>query len=248
MLKKLLGIVLLFIIAHSTIAQGTVFDEARTIYKRENVFGVVVHTTGWGITYRYGLYNSGFSRIIFEGDFVGKKHPKEIKTFSSLFDNSNGYVYGKQNSVLILRAGAGKQVTFISKQNVRGIAISYVLSGGFSFLYAKPAYLEVIKVDEDGLITSQIEKYDPETHTQGDIIGGTSYFRGFLEGKFYPGLYGKAAMNFESSFFANKINAIEVGAVLDLYPKKIPIMANDLNRFYFFNFYVSLTFGSKKTE
>ncbi len=229
-------------------AQETVFEEARTIYKRENTFGVLVHTTGWGITYRYGLYNSGFTRTIFESDFIGKKHPKEIKTFSSLFDNSNGYVYGKTNSVLILRGGAGKHVTFIDKQSVRGIAISYILTGGISLLYAKPSYLEVIKVDEDGLITSQIEKYDPEYHTQGDIIGGASYFRGFFEGKFYPGLYGKAALNFESSFIANKINALEVGAVLDLYPRRIPIMANDLNRFYFFNFYVSLTFGSKKTE
>ncbi len=232
----------------SVFAQGTVFEEARTIYKRENTFGVLVHTTGWGITYRYGLYNSGFSRIIFEGDFVGKKHPKEIKTFSSLFDNSNGYVYGKLNSILILRGGVGKHVTFISKQSVRGIAISYILSAGISLCYAKPSYLEIIKVDENDLITSEIEKYDPEIHSQFDILGGTSYFRGFFEGTMYPGAYAKAALNFESSFIANKINAIEIGGVLDVYPKQIPIMANDLNRFYFFNFYVSLTFGSKKTE
>ena len=247
-MKKVLVIITFLFSVQTLCAQGTVFEEARTIYKRENVFGVLVHTTGWGLTYRYGLYNSGFTRTIFEADFVGKKHLKEIKTFSSLFDNSNGYVYGKLNSVLILRGGIGRQVTFISKQSVRGIAISYIYSAGLSMVYAKPSYLEIIKVDEDGLITSEIEKYVPEEHTQGDIIGGASYFRGFLEGKFYPGVYAKAGLNFESSFLANKINAIEVGGILDLYPKRIPIMANDLNRFYFFNFYVSLTFGSKKTE
>ena len=55
------------------------------------------------------------------------------------------------------------------------------------------------------------------------------------------------ALSFESSRQANRINALEVGAILDLYYKKIPMMANDFNQPYFFNLYVSLTFGSKKT-
>ncbi|MCB0400573.1 MAG: hypothetical protein KDD41_00670 [Flavobacteriales bacterium] len=247
-MKKLFLILLPLFLAVGAVAQGTVFEEARTIYKRESTFGVQIHTTGWGLTYRYGFYTSGFTKNLIEVDFIGKKHPKEIKTFSSLFDNSNGYVYGKLNSVLMLRGGVGRNVVFISKQSVRGIDISYVYGLGISLLYAKPSYLEIIKIDEDGLISSEIEKYNPDEHTQGDIIGGASYFRGFFSGKFYPGLYAKAGLNFESSFLANKINALEVGAVLDIYPKRIPIMANDLNRFYFFNLYVSLTFGSKKTE
>lgn len=247
-MKKLLIILLFMLFADGIWAQGTVFEEARTIYKRESTFGVQIHTTGWGLSYRYGFYTSGFSKNIIEADFIGKKHPKEIKTFSSLFDNSNGYVYGKLNSILVLRGGVGRNVVFISKQSVRGIDISYITSIGLSLVYAKPSFLEIINIDEDGLISSEIEKYNPEEHTQGDIIGGASYFRGFFSGKFYPGFYAKAGLNFESSFLANKINALEVGAVLDIYPKRIPIMANELNRFYFFNLYVSLTFGSKKTE
>lgn len=247
-MKKVLLIALLVVMTKFMFGQGTVFEEARTIYKRENVFGVHVHTTGWGLTYRYGKYNSGFNRTTYEVELIGKKHPKEIKTFSSLFDNSNGYVYGKLNSILMVRGGIGTQVTFISKQSVRGIAISYVLNAGLSLAYAKPNYLEIITIDEEGLIGSELEKYDPDKHTQGDIIGKASYFRGFLEGKFYPGAYLKAGLNFESSIMANKISALEVGGVLDVYPRKVPIMANDLNRFYFFNLYVSLTFGTKKTE
>ena len=246
-MKKILLISIFVFFVESILAQGTVFEEKRTIYKREETFGATIHTTGWGLVYRYGKYTSGFSRRLYEVELVGKKHPKEIKTFTSLFDNSNGYVYGKLNSILLLRGGIGNHVTFISKQSVRGIAISYILNGGLSLAYAKPTYVETIFIDE-GIVSSRVEQYDPDVHTQGDIIGGASFFRGFFGGKFYPGVYLKAGLHFESSLVANKISGLEVGAVLDLYPKKVPILANDLNRFYFLNLYVSLTFGTKKTE
>lgn len=127
------------------------------------------------------------------------------------------------------------------------MAISYILNAGLTFAYAKPAYVETIFVDE-GIVETKIERYDPDKHTQYDIIGGASFFRGFFGGTFYPGVYLKAALHFESSIVANKISGLEVGGVLDLYPRKVPILANDLNRYYFFNLYVSLTFGTKKTE
>ncbi len=248
-MKKLLNSILLVVLVQTLAAQETVFEEGRTIYKRENAFGAIIHTSGWGLTYKYAQYTSGFTRRTYEVELVGVKHPKEIKSFSSVFDNSNGYVYGKLNSIMVLRVGIGQHSTFISKQSVRGIDISYILNGGLSLAYAKPVYLEVIKVDtSDSEIFSEIEKYDPEIHSQGDIIGKASWFRGFFGGKFYPGAYVKAGLNFESSRQASKINALEVGAIVDVYLQKIPIMANDFNHYYFFNLYVSFTFGSKKTE
>jgi hypothetical protein len=248
-MKKIVSIFIFTFIATSLLAQGTVFEEGRTIYKRESTFGAIIHTTGWGLTYRYAKYTSGFSRIIYDGEIVGIKHPKEINSFSSIFDNSNGYKFGKLNSLIILRAGIGSQNTFISKQSVRGIAISYVLTGGLSLGYAKPIYLEVIYIDEiTGILGSTIERYDPNKHNQGDIVGKASLFRGFFEGKINPGGFAKAALNFESSRQASRINAIEVGMTLDVYFQKIPIMANDLNRQFFYNLYLAITFGSKKTE
>ena len=229
-------------------AQNTVFEEKRTIYKQEDAYGVVIHTRGFGIAYRHGKYVSGFTRKIYDLELVGMKHPKEIKSFSSAFDNSNGYVFGQLNSTLILRAGFGWHNTFVSKQSVRGISISSILSGGLSLAYAKPIYLEVAKFDPvTKQFVSAVERYDPEVHFQSSIIGKASYFKGFFNGTLYPGIFLKYALSFESSRQANRINALEVGAILDLYYKKIPMMANDFNQPYFFNLYVSLTFGSKKT-
>jgi hypothetical protein len=247
-MKKLLIIIILIALGQSLRSQETVFEEGRTIYKRENAFGVLLHTRGWGLTYKYGVYTSGFTRRTYEVELVGVKHPKEKTISANMFDNSNGYVYGKLNSVMILRAGIGQHSTFISKQSVRGIAISHILNGGLALAYAKPVYLEVSKVDtDDGLPINVIEKYDPDVHSQGDIIGKASWFRGLFGGKFYPGAFVKAGLNFESSKQASKINALEVGVIFDVYLQEVPIMAYQPNR-YFFNLYVSLTFGSKKTE
>jgi len=246
-MKKLLTNILFVVLTQALFAQETVFEEGRTIYKRENAFGAIIHTAGWGLTYKYGVYTSGFTRRIYEVELVGVKHPKEIKSFSSVFDNSNGYVYGKLNSILVLRFSIGQHSTFINKQSVRGIDISYILNTGLSFAYAKPVFLEVVDTSKTP-IEYPIERYDPEKHPQGFIVGKASWFRGFFNGKFYPGAYIKAGLNFESSRQANKINALEVGAILDVYLQKIPIMANDFNRNYFLNLYVSFTFGSKKTE
>ena len=89
-MKKLLTNILFVVLTQALFAQETVFEEGRTIYKRENAFGAIIHTAGWGLTYKYGVYTSGFTRRIYEVELVGVKHPKEIKSFSSVFDNSNG--------------------------------------------------------------------------------------------------------------------------------------------------------------
>lgn len=249
-MRKLLFILILFLFTQSVYSQGTVFEEKRTIYKREQTFGVVVHTRGWGINYRYGQYTSGFSRRIYEAELVGVKHPKNTKSYDNPQVNSDGFSYGQLNSILVLRAGIGSHRTFISKQSVRGIAISSVISGGLSFVYAKPVYVKVPGEYHPDQIDDNIDivRYDPEVHGFDTVVGGTSVFHGFFTGTFIPGAFVKAGLNFESSRQASKINALEVGAVLDVYYKKIPMMANDFNKMYFFNLYVSLTFGSKKTE
>lgn len=233
----------------TTSAQQTVFEEARTIYKKENTYGGMVHTTGWGLTYRHGRYTSGFSRRIYELEFTTFKHPKEIKTFSSVLNGSSGYFYGKQNYLLALRASIGNHNTFISKQSVRGIAISYVLNWGITFGYAKPVYLEVITQDDDNFPITEVQRYNPEVHDRGDIIGKASFFRGFLDGRFYPGALVKAGLNFESSRQPENINALEVGMTLDAFLQKVPIMGDDTpNQQFLFNLYVALHFGGKKTE
>jgi len=249
MTRNFIIILFLSFISTSIVAQETIFEEARTIYKKEQTLGVTLHTRGWGITYRYGKYTTGFSRRFYEGEIVGLKHPKEIKSFSSIFDNSNGYVFGKLNGITLFRASIGTNKTFVSKQSVRGIAISYILNGGVSIAYAKPVYLEVVKVDENtGLIYSNVERYNPAIHNQGDILGKGPWGKGLFNGKFYPGLLVKAGLNFEYAKQASKINSIELGVALDAFLQDLPIMANEYNHQIIYNLYLTVAFGAKKTE
>ncbi|MGE0561026.1 MAG: hypothetical protein AB7O47_04375 [Flavobacteriales bacterium] len=245
--KKIL--ILLFIVLPALMmAQETVFEESRTIYKRDQVFGGHLHTAGWGLNYRYSMYTSGFSKRSYEVEFTTIKHPKEIKTFSSILDNSNGYFYGKMNYILATRFSMGNHKTFISKQSVKGVEIAYIIHYGVTMAYAKPVYLEVITQNSDKLPITEIQRYDPDKHDRGDIIGKASFFRGFLDGRFYPGGYLKVGLNFESSRQASNINAIEVGATLDAFLQNVPIMANTPNQQFFLNLFVAINFGSKKTE
>jgi hypothetical protein len=246
-MRKLLFILIGILSTQYFYSQGTVFEEKRTIYKSEHSYGLFVHTRGWGLTYRYGKYTSGFTRSIYELELVGVRHPKNIKTPTDLQGLSSGFVYGQLNSIMLLRASIGQHKTFISKQSVSGIAISSVFNVGLSLVYAKPVYLEIINDFRVGITRREIVRYDPEVHDYETIIGGTSLLHGFFTGSFYPGAFVKGGLNFESSRQASKINALEVGAVLDVYYKKIPMMANEYNKMYFFNLYVSLTFGTKKT-
>ncbi|MCB0410085.1 MAG: hypothetical protein KDD29_07685 [Flavobacteriales bacterium] len=247
-MKYSIFIVFFFSLFLSMKAQQTVFEEARTIYKRENTFGGMIHTRGWGLDYRYGVYTSGFSRRVYEIEFATLKHPKEIKSFSSILDNSNGYFYGKKNYILSIRPTIGSCNTFISKQSVRGVAISYLLSLGFDLAYAKPVYLEIITKDDDNFPITEVQRYDPDRHNRGDIIGKASFFRGFFNGRFFPGAFAKAALNFESSRQASNINALEVGATFSAFLEDLPIMAYNDNQQFILNFYVALSFGTKKTE
>lgn len=247
-MKKIILIIHLLVLPFCLWSQETVFEEARTIYKRDKVFGGHLHTAGWGLNYRYSVYTSGFSKRSYEVEFTTISHPKEIKTFSSILDNSNGYFYGKMNYLLATRFSIGNHKTFISKQSVKGVEIAYFLHYGITAAYAKPVYLEVITKDEDNFPITEIQRYDPDRHDRGDIVGKASFFYGFFKGKFYPGLFLKAGLNFESSRQANRINAIEVGATLDAFIQNVPIMANTPNQQFFLNLFVAINFGGKKTE
>ncbi len=63
--------------------------------------------------------------------------------------------------------------------------------------YAKPVYLEVITQSIDKLPITEIQRYDPDKHDRGDIIGKASFFRGFLNGRFYPGGYLKVGLGLQ---------------------------------------------------
>ena len=225
--------------------QQTVFEEAQTVYSSENVGGIIFHTNGWGATFYHAKYITGFTKRLYQIDLVGMKHPKEVKINSS-FENGRNFIYGKQHSLTILRTILGYHREFINKQSVKGVSVSQVYNLGISHGLAKPVYLTVGIDTTANQVILVDEKYDPEIHTPDNIYGKSSYFTGFSDMKYYPGLFVKFALNFEYSGVSNSVKALEAGIALDAFLDKIPIMAMNDNRQFYLTLYFSVLFGGKK--
>lgn len=228
-------------------AQETIFEEPSTIYKSEIAGGGVLHTSGWGINFRYARFLTGFSKLAYEIEIVGLKHPKEVKIPSPYENNVKGYFYGKLNVVTLVRPSIGIQKVFIPKQSVKGVSIGYIFHVGPSLALAKPVYLNVlIETNNIRRFDRVIRKYDPEKHTIDNIYGRASYFNGIDEMKLYPGIFSKFAFQFEYANQRDILKTLETGVAIDLYFKEIPIMAFADNRFFYANLFINLMFGKRK--
>lgn len=218
----------------------------KLLYSSETSYGIVIHTKGWGINYRYAKNLNAKNKIIYEGDLVSQRHPKEVRYSTNVSKEAKSFVYGKLNSVVSLRGGAGLQRTLFGKENSSSVEIRYSLIGGASFGFAKPVYLEIYMppIDPDKVYT-KIEKYNPSKHSLDNIMGRASFGRGLSQTKIYPGLFAKFAMQFEYSTDDDFLKFIEIGSVVDIYPKPIPQMAYTKMYSWLLSAYVSFNFGNK---
>lgn len=250
-MRSLLSIALLLLSVVPLWAQQTIYDETRVLYRKELLGGVVIHGDGWGFNFYHGKHRTAKDRRMLGVEIVNMKHPKEIKSFNPFYEDSRGYFYGKQNSMLILRPSYGGKHQIADKIRRSGVEVNYVWSVGPSLALVKPVYLQIGKPDNfpyDAIVT---ERYDPAVHDIQNIFGRASWFNGFGEMRLYPGGFGRFGFNFEHSGEASGIKAIEVGASIDAYPVVVPIMAeleDVTNKQFFFELYLTVQFGKKYTQ
>ena len=257
-MKNLSIIFLLFTSLSSLFAQDNIAagikpttkqnDDVQLLYRNEQEFGAVIHSTGWGVNYRRGKHITGYKKRTLELELVTYKHPKEIKIEVPDI-GTKGYFYGKQFSVLFLRGGYGYHKIITGKSDRRGVELRLVTLGGPVIALAKPVYLNIWYPDvihpPFGNITT--ERYDPlnPRHTPDYIVGRSGYFHGFNEMNFFPGIFGKLGLSFEHSNLDDDIKLLEVGMTVDAFYKTIPIMANTKNNQVYLGFYLNIMFGKK---
>ncbi len=243
MKKWVLGIWLFHLLGDILLAQGEIKQQDRIFYRNEKSFGISLNSNGMGISGRYAKRLNARKKTIWEIDGANIKHPKEVRISNSYYNNRS-FVFGKQNLFLNLRGGWGKQHEIFRKVDRGGISIRRYFSVGPTIGILKPIYYEVFKAGGGGLNDYYIseEKFDPSIH-QGYIYGRASFFKGFNEISVVPGAYGRFGISFEYSKSDITIHAIETGICLDLFPKKIEIMATEQNNFYFLTLFVAYRFG-----
>jgi len=214
---------------------------------RSDVSGkLYANTRGFGALFRQSKHVTAKTRSYYEIDIQSLKYPKEAKSQGEA-ENRRRYVYGKVNSIFLLRGGIGLQNVLFEKADVKAVEVRYSYSIGPVFAFAKPYYFQVYKTSG----TSKIDfvKFDSEGFTpdsNGRIIGRGGYARGMSEMKVYPGLNAKFNLSFEYAPFTNIIRAIETGVSVDYFPKALPIMARNPAENIVVSLHVGFVFGRKK--
>ncbi|MGZ4156331.1 MAG: hypothetical protein ACXVED_04185 [Bacteroidia bacterium] len=222
-------------------------EDLKVMYRNESSFGLYAHSAGGiGIAYRRGYHVNGYRKRMLELEIQNFKHAKEIKSVNSNYDNSKGFIYGKLNSFLIIRPGVGYQNLLFEKTEKKNVEIRFSYFVGATIAFAKPVYLEIIRPTSDPNInTISTERYDPNVHFPSQIYGKAPFFKGIDQTRIIPGGYAKAALSFEYGKRYKVIKALETGAVLDVYPIPLPMMAFAKKQQVFVTLYLKLVWGKK---
>jgi hypothetical protein len=216
------------------------------LFRREMSGSFILHTNGWGVEYRIGKNKTVFNKQTFEFDLLEYKHSKEIKSINPFYTNTKSYIYGKLNTVYLLRAGFGEQRMLNRKPYTGGVELRLFYMGGVSLAMAKPVYLNILKWDTlDTRLSIVTEKYNPQNHFPDNIYGRASFLKGFKEIKPYPGLYAKLGLGIDFGNINQSTKLVEVGAVIDYFLKPVPIMANQKAEPFFLTLYLSLGIGKR---
>lgn len=219
-----------------------------TSYKNALTYGFTLHSNGLGLGFQY-FNNHTFNRnIICNFDILTLKHPKETKVINPMYDNARPYVFGKKNSVILLRPGFGNQFIIADKENQTGIRINYNFVIGADIAMLKPVYLNIIYIDDNGYETFRSEKYNPDNvihNDQNRIKGSASWFEGFGSLDFNYGLFLKTSMSFEWNEYEENFKTLEIGGMCELFPEPLPVFAFISNKNVFINVFANLSLGRR---
>jgi len=228
------------------------------LLRREKSGNIMLHTLGYGAGYRFGYNKTSYKNRMFEFDLLEMKAPNQVRRYNENFPNPRSYIYAKLNYLYILRAGIGRQHLLNRKPYWGGVEVRGFYYGGLDIGFAKPSYLYIAyySVVNNQIIVDRIplERYNPDLHFPYiganpnclcDIYGRGPVLSGFEKIKIYPGFYLKGGFNFEFSAQNDRIQAVEIGGTLDVFPKAVPVMAFKDPNLFFLAGYISFHFGKR---
>ncbi len=226
------------------------------LFNTEKAVKVRFQTNGFAVS-----WNKGKILTYYKTKFVNYEigYLKSNRELSQRFDLRNpftteaarSFVFGKQNSLYVLRAGLGTKRYFSDKAKRRGIAVGLQYDGGVTLGLQVPYYLELLRYKDNGTIPYfSTEKYSADNHDVftdiNRIFGGSTFFKGFDEVKPVPGLYFRTDLLFEWDAFEEYFAGMKAGVQADVFPQGVPIMIDSPKQFLFVNLYITLELGKRK--
>lgn len=222
-------------------------EEGVLVYDKQNIFGIQLRTNGYGAFYEMGRMKTNRKTNIYRIDFQEIKHAKEEKLLSGNFIFGNPYIFGKINYFYPVTLGFGQQVILGQKGNKNGVAVSVIYNGGLSVGLLRPYY---VSVDDQAAGMNRTIKYSQADSalflSTSAITAGGGFGKGWSEIKVKPGIFAKAAMRFDYGRFNESVNGLEIGASIDAYASKIPIMFGQKDDRLFYQVYLAVLFGKRK--
>lgn len=217
-------------------------EEGEIIFNKQSIFGVKLNTDGYGLSYEWGKFKSNRVATIFMVELNEKKHKKEKRISLVQGFNFNSLIYGKMNNFYQVKFGIGQQRIIGGKGNKNGVGVMAIYAAGLSAGLVKPYYVDVADNNDQRVRKTYPTIIDSLYEEQG----ASGFTVGWKEVKIRPGAHAKAAMRFDYGRFNETVTAIEVGLNAEFYANKIPQMAYNTEKQFFFNAYISLLLGRRK--
>ena len=220
-------------------------EEGVLVYNKQSIFGIQARTNGYGIFYELGRMKTNRKTNIYRIDLTEIKSRKEEKLMGGGIVFGNPFIYGKVNYFYPLTLGFGQQYILGQKGNKNGVAVSAVYNGGLSLGLLRPYYLTVEDNGQQRTIKYSVE--DSAIFLGQDITGGAGFGKGWNEIKIKPGAFAKVAMRFDYGRFNEAVSGLEIGMSLEAYASKIPIMLLQKDKRLFFQGYIAVLFGRRRS-
>lgn len=225
---------------------------------REYNIGLNFNTNGailGGFVYSY-YRKVGKNARAFSFELVEVRQAKEQK-----YTNLQGgqvFLYAKENHLYSLRTQYGRRFLLFNKYPDEGVKLSLVLTGGPTFGFLKPYYVDYdFSSPTDTVSNIKVVPFEYPELSPEKVRGAQHFFRGFGKMKVMLGLSFKAGVNFEfsrnTSFsdqetVANspsRVSGIEIGFGFETFQNDVPIMAIVKSQNTFTSLYFNLYTGRK---
>ncbi|MBL7774469.1 MAG: hypothetical protein JNK89_00615 [Saprospiraceae bacterium] len=235
---------------------GNPDERVGIVYNRETTFNFKLTTNrGFVPGMEFGRLRTYYKTTYFHLSIGELKHPKEQRQSADpiLSRSFRPFIFGKQNNFFAVRGGWGVKRYFSEKAKYKGVAVGISYAAGPTLGLLKPYYLAICYPDPDRPGDCRIfhEKYSEENASlfldeNGRIKGASPFTRGFGELGFRPGANFSLAFHMDWGAFDEFVKALEIGAMLDVFPSRVPILVAEENKQVFFNFFVNLQLGKRR--
>jgi hypothetical protein len=222
---------------------GSEGSNLNVLYRNDLTAKIYANTRGLGLLVRRGKHVTAKSRSFYEVDIQSLKHPKEVKVAGTA-ESRKRYVYGKLNSVMLVRGSVGMQNVIFAKADNKAIEVRFSYAAGPTFAFAKPYYYQLPSNFVKQEVPREV-RFNNESFTQDSVVGKGRFSNGLAETAIYPGINGKFNLSFEYASYTNLIRAIETGITVDYFPRALPIMARNPAEYIVITLHVGFVFGKK---